>query len=490
MSKKCNDKRLLFFIVIFLLVIAPTAAVPVLWAAPPVGAAATPAPGPDGLGAASTTATALVLDVSGSMADVWQGGVKIDSAKQSAIDIVSMMEQESQFAGVAHLVGVATFSSGAWLNQSLIEDYPLVKTTIDGLYPQNGTDMGAGIQAGNDVLRGAPVGASRIMILLSDGLTNEGLAPADILAGPVQEAVNAGTCIYTVGFGDPGNLDEELLRAIADASACGEYYYATDSYQLNNIYIKIRHQSTGQILTEFEGQVRQNETTPSEQVQVPETQSDLFITLNWKGSALDLVITDPRGRQVDERYPNASLVTYARFAYLIIRNPLPGLWQVAVFGRDVPEGILDYRALVSSRQGALQARSLSGWLLPLVAVIALSALVIAVVALLRGRESLPKARRKAAVLYIRHPDGAQQQAVIPSAGLTIGRDPRNNLPLPDILVSRSHAQIRRQTEGYVLYDLRSTHGAFVNGQRVRVYLLRNGDEIRLGQTYLFFRSAS
>lgn len=473
-----------------LVVTASNAATSATLAAPPVGSAATPAPGADGASATSTTATALVIDVSGSMADVWQGGVKIDSAKQAALDIVSMMEQESQFAGVAHLVGVATFSTDAWVDQSLTSDYPLVKDTIANLYPQNGTNMGAGIQAGNDVLRSAPSGASRIMILLSDGLTNQGFGPADILAGPVQEAVSMGACIYTVGFGDAGSLDEELLRSIAAASGCGEYYYATDSYQLNNIYTRIRHQSTGQILAEFDGQVRQDETTRPEPVQVPETQSDLFITLNWKGSGLDLVVTDPKGRQVDERYPDASLVTYARFAYLIIKNPLPGLWQVAVFGRDVPEGILAYKALVSSRQGIEQVRALSGWLLPLVAVIALTALVIAVVALLRGRGTFLALKRKSPVLYIRHPDGAQQQVAIPGDGLTIGRDPRNSLPLSDILVSRAHAQIRRQTEGYVLYDLRSTHGAFVNGQRVQMHLLRNGDEIRLGQTYLFFRNPS
>ncbi len=488
MNKKCKNKRLSLLTILSILVVASVSATPVLRAAPPIGVAATPMPGPDGR-VSSTTATALVLDVSGSMGDIWQGGVKIESAKQSAIDLVTMMEQESQVGGVAHLVGLATFSSGAWLNQPLSDDYALVKDAIDALTPQNGTDMGAGIQVGNDILRETPPGASRIMILLSDGLTNEGLGPADILAGPVQEAVNAGTCIYTVGFGDPGSLDEDLLRAIADASGCGEYYYATDSYQLNNIYIKIRHQSTGQILAEFDGQVAQSETTRPEPVEVPETQSDLYITLNWKGSALDLIVTDPKGRRVDQRYPDASLVTYARFAYLIVKAPLPGIWQIAVFGRDVPEGILDYKALVSSRQGVEQARSFSEWFIVLVAIIALLALVIALVALLRGQGSLPSLRRKVAVLYIRHPDGAQNQVTIPPAGLTIGRDPRCSLPLPDIIVSRTHAQIRRQREGYVLYDLRSTHGVFVNGQRVQAHLLRNGDEIRLGQTYLFFRSA-
>jgi len=66
--------------------------------------------------------------------------------------------------------------------------------------------------------------------------------------------------------------------------------------------------------------------------------------------------------------------------------------------------------------------------------------------------------------------------------LTIGRTPDNNLALPDSQVSRHHARITQQPEGLVIEDLNSTNGTFVNSQRLTRQLLRDGDEIQIGQT--------
>jgi len=49
-------------------------------------------------------------------------------------------------------------------------------------------------------------------------------------------------------------------------------------------------------------------------------------------------------------------------------------------------------------------------------------------------------------------------------------------------VSRRHASITRESEGFVLRDLGSNNGTFVNGQRLGgPQVLRNGDVIMLGQ---------
>jgi pSer/pThr/pTyr-binding forkhead associated (FHA) protein len=70
--------------------------------------------------------------------------------------------------------------------------------------------------------------------------------------------------------------------------------------------------------------------------------------------------------------------------------------------------------------------------------------------------------------------------------LRVGRDPRNELVLADEQVSRLHAQIRREADGYVLYDLNSKNGTFVNGQQIARCRLRPGDRIRVGATDLVF----
>jgi len=49
-----------------------------------------------------------------------------------------------------------------------------------------------------------------------------------------------------------------------------------------------------------------------------------------------------------------------------------------------------------------------------------------------------------------------------------------------VRVSRSHAQLRLRFGHYVVYDLGSTAGTFVNGQRIEECVLRPGDVISLG----------
>jgi serine phosphatase RsbU (regulator of sigma subunit) len=62
----------------------------------------------------------------------------------------------------------------------------------------------------------------------------------------------------------------------------------------------------------------------------------------------------------------------------------------------------------------------------------------------------------------------------------IGRQGENNLVLRDNRISRSHARISIENGAYVVQDLDSRHGVFVNGQRVKRHLLKDGDRIDFG----------
>ncbi|GBD36021.1 Sensor protein FixL [bacterium HR36] len=68
----------------------------------------------------------------------------------------------------------------------------------------------------------------------------------------------------------------------------------------------------------------------------------------------------------------------------------------------------------------------------------------------------------------------------------VGRDASNVIRLHDTEVSRRHAEFRRTAEGYVVVDLGSSNGTWVNSQRVQQHLLQTGDRIRLGQTVLLY----
>jgi pSer/pThr/pTyr-binding forkhead associated (FHA) protein/subtilisin family serine protease len=76
---------------------------------------------------------------------------------------------------------------------------------------------------------------------------------------------------------------------------------------------------------------------------------------------------------------------------------------------------------------------------------------------------------------------------LPPQGVSIGRSTDNDIHLSDGLASRHHARIDAQQGVYLISDLDSANGTFVNGQRIRRHELRDGDEIRIGDSHLRFR---
>lgn len=73
----------------------------------------------------------------------------------------------------------------------------------------------------------------------------------------------------------------------------------------------------------------------------------------------------------------------------------------------------------------------------------------------------------------------------------IGRDMDCNITINDNMVSAKHALLLYRAGKFTLTDQQSTHGTFVNKEDIglEVFYLGDGDEIKIGQTVLKFRSA-
>ena len=70
---------------------------------------------------------------------------------------------------------------------------------------------------------------------------------------------------------------------------------------------------------------------------------------------------------------------------------------------------------------------------------------------------------------------------------TMGRGLENTLVLDDKAVSRHHAKIVEENEGYTLFDLQSSTGTFLNGEQLQEQaLLKSGDKIFLADTEIVF----
>ncbi len=91
------------------------------------------------------------------------------------------------------------------------------------------------------------------------------------------------------------------------------------------------------------------------------------------------------------------------------------------------------------------------------------------------------------VLLISAGGGREGQVVgIESDVLTIGRSPHSDLFLDDVTVSRHHARVLHDETGFLIEDLNSLNGTYVNRKRIERHQLFDGDEVQIGKFKLAF----
>ncbi len=453
------------------------------------------------------SATAFVMDVSGSMNQTWSDGRKIDSAKKALRTVTRLIRHEIQTLNVPHFCAIVTFTTDAEVRLGLTGHLAQAELVIDAMEPEEQTNLGAGLQLGFGEIEKSPVIPDRLCVLLSDGMTNEGLTRAKIMAGPVAQCSAEKIPIYVCGYGDPSDtssMDADFLKEIAENTG-GSYYHASSGAELEDIYIQIRHESLGEIIADATGIVTQGETKEETPLQVAANTEDLHITLNWPGSWLDLIAFDPRGTRVTSGYPGDSTHAATRPAHLIVHRPKPGEWKITIHGRDVPEGRIQYHLLASIRKRVggpggggviipppqpLSKTRPGGLLFWVIAVWILCVLVggTAVLTVLRRRAE----RVRVPVAYLVAKTRAGEQVIpILKDTILLGRSMGCDVRLIDPMVSGTHATLTRTSVGFTLTDHGSANGTVLNGQRLAGPTpIRSGDVVRMGNTELQFVSIS
>jgi uncharacterized membrane protein len=75
--------------------------------------------------------------------------------------------------------------------------------------------------------------------------------------------------------------------------------------------------------------------------------------------------------------------------------------------------------------------------------------------------------------------------------ISVGRDNSNMIAINDVEVSRRHAKVELRGSAYVIQDLGSTNGTFVNGQRVSgIQVLNPGDTVSFGEGIMLMYEAA
>jgi hypothetical protein len=92
----------------------------------------------------------------------------------------------------------------------------------------------------------------------------------------------------------------------------------------------------------------------------------------------------------------------------------------------------------------------------------------------------------AGVLVVKRGPNAGSRFVLDGDVTRAGRHPESDIFLDDITVSRRHAEFVRQGGGYIVRDVGSLNGTYVNRERTEEGELHGGDEVQIGKFRLVF----
>lgn len=92
-----------------------------------------------------------------------------------------------------------------------------------------------------------------------------------------------------------------------------------------------------------------------------------------------------------------------------------------------------------------------------------------------------------AVLVVKRGPNAGSRYLLDKPVIMAGRHPKSEIFLDDVTVSRRHAEIHRTGEGWLVHDVGSLNGTYLNRERIDADVtLTNGDEIQVGTFRLVF----
>jgi hypothetical protein len=100
-----------------------------------------------------------------------------------------------------------------------------------------------------------------------------------------------------------------------------------------------------------------------------------------------------------------------------------------------------------------------------------------------GLESLPDG---VGMLVVKRGPNAGSKFMLDADVTRAGRHPESDIFLDDITVSRRHAEFQRGESGYIVRDVGSLNGTYLNRERIDEDPLANGDEVQIGKFKLVF----
>ncbi len=210
----------------------------------------------------------LAVDVSGSMQAL---DFTKDGERVNRLEVVKSVVSKFIDARPDDRIGLVAFAGAPYLVSPLTLDHDWLQQNLERVKlgtVEDGTAIGSAIASSVNRLRDQP-SKSKIVVLLTDGVSNTGKVSPEIAA---EAAKALGVKIYTIGAGAEGeapvpvtdqfgrsrlvmakvDVDEETLTKIAQETG-GKFFRATDTNSLEQIYAEIdRLEKTTRTVKKFE----------------------------------------------------------------------------------------------------------------------------------------------------------------------------------------------------------------------------------------------
>ncbi|MBL0714253.1 MAG: VWA domain-containing protein [Desulfosarcina sp.] len=157
----------------------------------------------------------VVLDRSGSM-----NGRKINDARQAVLRLMETLSTQDRLSLVTYSNAVEQVAD---LRPMTAANRKRIAGAIGRISANGGTNLGGGLRRGIEIASASsPNGNMQRIILISDGLANQGITDPYALGNMAAIGIEKGFAVSTVGVGQEFN--EELMTILADNGG-GSYYY-------------------------------------------------------------------------------------------------------------------------------------------------------------------------------------------------------------------------------------------------------------------------
>jgi Ca-activated chloride channel family protein len=170
---------------------------------------------------------ALVLDVSGSMAD----DNKMDYLKRSLEVFLPSLDPND-------IVGIVAFSNDAEIirDSALVGDGRWIRSAVNSLYPTRNTNLNAGLMLGFQLVeKHFDLRRNNRVILLTDGIANHGETDPEWIAASALDYNQQGIYLSTIGLGY--DFNDDLLSTLA-RQGHGAYHFVDSPEEMDKIFRK------------------------------------------------------------------------------------------------------------------------------------------------------------------------------------------------------------------------------------------------------------